>query len=170
MGPDDRADVADEDVLAREDPFEHVAGTLEVRCGGVGHRKPSERAGLAHDLGARYSSEPVRVRWLDSASTTPSRISMIGLIDSSEPMSAVAAPMRPPLRTFSIVSSAPKTRILEHERDGRGLAWRRDHPSRPRPRPPRARPSPGPASRCEVSTTRTSIRPRTSSAPAQAAW
>ena len=52
-----------------------------------------------------------RVRCLPCCSTTPSATSMIGLIDSAVASSALALPMRPPLRRLSSVSRAPNTRV-----------------------------------------------------------
>ena len=43
------------------------------------------------------------------SSTSPVEMSMSGLIESIEPSSAWAPPMRPPFWRFSRVSSAPKT-------------------------------------------------------------
>ena len=94
---------------------------------------------------------------------------MIGLIDKSELKRAFAAPIRPPFRTLSTVSRAPNTRIFGTTARAAAsvasrsfvavatlaassttIAW--------------------PKVTVRVSTTRTSIRPRTSSAPAHAAW
>ena len=52
-----------------------------------------------------------RVRGLPASCTTPSRTSIIGLIDSSEPMRAWAPPTRPPFLRLSSVSRQPNRRV-----------------------------------------------------------
>ena len=66
----------------------------------------------------------LRVRTFPASSTAPSTTEMIGLIESIEPRSARAPPMRPPLRRYSSVSSAARTRWWSRSvldvRDDRG--------------------------------------------------
>ena len=110
VGPDDRADVADDDV-ARVVRSQHVDELVDVAAVGVQHGEVLDRRRSSTSLSTRNASAFERVRCLPPCSTLPSRTSMIGLIASADASSALAPPMRPPFFRLSSVSSAPHTLV-----------------------------------------------------------
>ena len=105
MGPDDRADDAGDDLVAGEGALEEIEQLVDVVAWPCS--TASESMGWLATLSARSLSDFERVRTFPASSTTPSRISTTGLIDSIEPRSARAFPTRPPFFRYSSVSSAP---------------------------------------------------------------
>ena len=109
------------------------------------------------------------MRCRDSGSTTPSRTSITGLIDSIDPSIACAPPTRPPFLRFSSVSSAPYTRVRGTSASAADATWPADWPSAAR-RAASTAIIPRPIETESESTTRTSISPSSALAAICAAW
>ena len=105
VGADHRPDVGDEGLGAGEHRRQQVEQDVDVV--GVGVCDGQSLQGLLfHDLRDEVLERPGSgALAATSASTTPLRTTMTGLIDSSDPKKAWALPIRPPRRRYSSVSS-----------------------------------------------------------------
>lgn len=108
MGADDRPDLADVDVLDVRDAFAEAGGE-GLRAGGRGEvldaqvDAPLPAAATASSSSRASAREDVRT--FSSGASRPSAMSSSGFTISAEPTKVAAAPIRPPRRRCSSVST-----------------------------------------------------------------